>query len=180
MPFGSPGISASPYFCLSEFVKSWPTEGFSGGASVRKARFVMMITNGVDPYNGSTSIMNQDSPYVQTAMRDAQRAGVSVYSIYFGDAGMRGGRASFSGQSYLTQVSDGTGGRAYYQGMGNPVSMQPFLEQFNHDISETYVATFATEGKDLVDLKVKANVPHVKVRAAQQVRPGNAEQSPAQ
>jgi len=177
LPIGLPGISASPYFCLSEFVKNWPTEGFDSGTAVRKARFVMMITNGVDPYNGSTSVMNQDSPYVQTAIRDAQRVGASVYSIYYGDAGIRGGRANFSGQSYLAQVSDATGGRAYYQGMGNPVSMQPFLEQFNHDIAETYIATFNTGGKDLVDLKVKTTVPHVKLRAARQVRPGNVEQT---
>ncbi len=175
IPFGSPGISASPYFCLSDFVKSWPTEGFGGGPSVRKTRFVMMITNGVDPYNGSTSPLNQNSPYVEQAQRDAQRAGVSVYSIYFSDAGFRGGRGSFSGQSYLSQVAEATGGRAYFQGLGNPVSMKPFLEQFSKDISETYIATFPATGKDLVDLRVKTNVPKLKVRAPQQVRPGNAE-----
>src|SRR5271168_5060958 len=118
LPVGSPGISASPYFCLSEFVKHWPSNRPA-------ARFVMMITNGVDPYNGSTSVMNQDSPYVQAAVEDAQRAGVAVSSIYFGDAGFGGGggrrgrgSASFSGQSYLAQVSEGTGGTAYWQGIG--------------------------------------------------------------
>jgi hypothetical protein len=109
LPLGSAGVSASPYFCLSEFVKHWPTDTRNG------ARFVMMITNGVDPYNGSTSVMNQDSPYVQEAITDAQRAGVSVSSIYYADAGFRGGRGSFSGQSYLSQTGDDTGGRAYYQ-----------------------------------------------------------------
>ncbi|NYF80909.1 hypothetical protein [Granulicella arctica] len=179
-PFGAPGISASPYFCLSEFVKSWPNEGFSQGPATRKARFVLMITNGVDPYNGSTSPLNQNSPYVDTAQRDAQRAGVGVYSIYFADAGFRGNRGSFSGQSYLTQVAEATGGRSYYTGSGNPVSMQPYLEQFQHDIAETYVATFPAAGKDLVQLKVKSNLPHVKVRTPQQVRPGNVESSSGQ
>jgi hypothetical protein len=56
------GVSASPYFCLSEFVKHWPSNETG-------ARFVLMITNGVDPYNGSTSILNQDSPYVTQASR---------------------------------------------------------------------------------------------------------------
>ena len=182
LPIGQPGISASPYFCLSEFVKHWPTEGFEGSAAGAKARFVLMITNGVDPYNGSTSPMNQDSPYVQTAVTDAQRAGVSVSSIYFSDAGFRGSRGSFSGQSYLSQLSEGTGGRAYYQGTGNPVSTQPYLEQFQHDISETYVAGFTVEGhgNNLASIRVKSNVPHLKVRSAQQVMPGNVESSPAQ
>ncbi len=180
LPFGSPGISASPYFCLSEFVKHWPTERSDSGGTGAKARFVLMITNGVDPYNGSTSVMNQDSPYVQTAQRDAQRAGVSVSSIYFSDAGIRGGRASFSGQSYLAQVAEATGGRAYYQGIGNPVSLDPYLKQFEKDIAETYIATFNVAGKDLVQLSAKTQVPRLKVRTARQVLPGNLESSPAQ
>ncbi len=174
LPIGSPGISASPYFCLSEFVKAWPNEGFDGGRAP-KARFVLMITNGVDPYNGSTSPLNQNSPYVDQAQRDAQRVGVSVSSIYFADAGFRGGRGSFSGQSYLAQIAEATGGRSYWQGTGNPVSMQPFLEQFQHDISETYVATFPAEGKDLIQFRARSNVPRLKLRTAQQVRPGNVE-----
>ena len=26
IPVGSPGLSASPYFCLSDFVKRWPED----------------------------------------------------------------------------------------------------------------------------------------------------------
>ncbi|MEO8736781.1 MAG: hypothetical protein ABI380_09600 [Edaphobacter sp.] len=171
MPVGSPGLSASPYFCLSDFVKQWPADPNSG--SRNKARIVLMITNGVDPYNGSTSVMNQNSPYVDSAIRDAQRAGVAVYSIYFSDAGIRGGRASFSGQSYLSQVAEGTGGTAYYQGTWNPVSMDPYLKQFQKAIAETYVATFsAPGGKDLIQIRLSTSLPKTKVHAAQQVRPG--------
>ena len=172
LPLGTVGISASPYFCLSDFVKNWPASSTGG---TRKARFVMMITNGVDPYNGSTSITNQNSSYVAAAVTDAQRAGAAVYSIYYTDAGFGGNRGSFSGQSYLAQVADGTGGRAYFQGTGNPVSMSPFLDQFRKAIAETYVATFnAPGGKDLVPIKVSTKLPGTKLRAPQQVRPGNS------
>ena len=171
IPVGSPGLSASPYFCLSDFVKRWPEDANSNAAP--KARFVLMITNGVDPYNGSTSITNQNSPYVESAVRDSQRAGVAVYSIYYSDAGFRGGRASFSGQSYLSQVAEGTGGTAYYQGTGSPVSMEPYLKQFQKALSETYVATFtAPGGKDLVQIKLSTTLPKTKLLAPQQVRPG--------
>jgi hypothetical protein len=172
LPEGMAGISASPYFCLSEFVKHWPSNSGQPGA-----RFVLMLTNGVDPYNGSTSILNQDSPNVQQAVTDAQRAGVSVSSIYFGDAGFRGGRASFSGQSYLTQVSDGTGGRAYYEGTGNPVSIAPYLGQFQHSISETFVASFMANasGNKLVEVKADTKLHGVKLHAPAEVRPGNLE-----
>jgi hypothetical protein len=178
LPMGLRGASASPYFCLSDFVKNWPSnaENQSGAQSqqpTHKARIVLMITNGVDPYNGSTSITNQDSPYVAAAVTDAQRAGVPVYSIYYNDAGFRGGRGSFSGQSYLLQVAQGTGGQAYYQGTGSPVSLIPFLKQFQNALAETYVATFPVEGnKKMVTLKASTNLPKTKVNAPQEVRPG--------
>ncbi|HMF53416.1 MAG TPA: hypothetical protein VK593_03640, partial [Edaphobacter sp.] len=45
LPMGSPGLSASPYFCLSDFVKNWPGGSSSEGAVLMpKARFVMMLT----------------------------------------------------------------------------------------------------------------------------------------
>jgi hypothetical protein len=174
LPMGTPGISASPYFCLSEFVKHWPSNRPA-------ARFVMMITNGVDPYNGSTSILNQDSPYVTAATEDAQRAGVAVYSIYFADSGFRGRRGSFSGQSYLAQVAEGTGAVSYWQGLGNPVSMVPFLNDFKRSISETYVATFqaSPQGKNsLVRVKATTDLHGVKLRTPAEVRAGNMESGP--
>ncbi len=182
IPTGIPGVSASPYFCLSDFVKHWPGDE-EGGSPLHKARFVMMITNGVDPYNGSTSITNQDSPYVDAAITDAQRAGVAVSSIYYRDAGFRGGQASLSGQSYLAQVSQATGGEAYYQGSFNPVSLTPFFKQFSTAISETYIASFdapaRTKGREhMVQMKVDSTIPKLKWRHPDEVRPGNQESAP--
>lgn len=182
LPMGIPGQSASPYFCLSDFVKRWSGEP-QAEANHAKARFVMMITNGVDPYNGSTSMANQNSPYVQTAINDAERAGVAVSSIYYRDAGFRGGAASFSGQGYLQQVAEATGGEAYYEGSGNPVSLKPFLDQFKHSIAETYIATFeapASGGgrQHLLHVKMNTTTPKLKLRHADDVRPGNREGTP--
>jgi hypothetical protein len=178
LPTGVPGSSASPYFCVSDFVKNWPSvaEGQTVQQSqqpTRKARFVLMITNGVDPYNGSTSILNQNSPYVDSAVTEAQRAGVPIYSIFFNDAGFGRGRGSFSGQSYLSQIAQGTGGVAYYQGQGNPVSLAPYLKQFQQAIAETYVATFPVDtNKKMVSLRLGTDLPKTKLRGPDQVRPG--------
>jgi hypothetical protein len=178
LPSGMPGESASPYLCLSDFVKNWSSDAsdssFSmAGAPARKARIVLMITDGVDPYNGSTSVLNQDSPYVASAITDAQRRGIPVSSIFFSDAGIRGGRADFSGQSYLSQLAEGTGGRAYYNGTGNPVSLAPYLADFQKDLSETYVASFdAPGGKNLVRVKLSSTLSGTKVHAPDEVRPG--------
>lgn len=181
LPEGLPGMSASPYLCLSDFVKHWPGATSSssvaqGAVQPHRARFVLMITNGVDPYNGSTSIMNQDSPYVNAAVSDAQRAGVVVYAIYFGDAGIRGPSADNSGQNYLAQVAQETGGGSLWEGVGNPVSMSPFLAKFQGALAETYIATFnAPGGRDHDLVHVKITAPKVKLRAPEDVRPGNQE-----
>jgi hypothetical protein len=169
IPLGTPGASASPYLCLSDFVRKWP----ASESGTPEARFVIMLTNGVDPYNGSVSPMNQNSLYVDNAIRDAQRMGVPVYSIYYGDAGIGGGDASFSGQNYLSQVAEGTGGRAYFQGSGNPVSLTPFFNQFKKSLAESYVATFnASSRSDLIDVKVSTSLSGTKVRSPQKVKPG--------
>jgi hypothetical protein len=171
VPLSSPGISASPYFCLSYFVKHWPS-------NQPGARIVLMITNGIDPYNGRPSILNQDSPYVQSAQEDAERAGVAVYSIYFPDSGMRFG--SFSGQSYLEQVAEATGGQSFYQGSIPPVSLAPYLSQFRRDIMESYTVSFmanATNEKNntLTSIKLTTSQPGMKIYAPQAVHPGAQE-----
>ncbi|HKO19833.1 MAG TPA: hypothetical protein VJU82_13190 [Acidobacteriaceae bacterium] len=173
LPQGLAGGSASPYLCLSDFVKKWPEGARAGEQS--KARIVLMISNGVDPYNGSTSIMNQDSPYVEAAVRDSQRAGVAVYSIYYGDAGIRGPQASLSGQSYLEQLGHGTGGQLFYEGNRSPVSMKPFLDEFRKLLGATYVASFSLPpaARDLVRIKISG--AGMNVHAPEAVRPGNRE-----
>jgi hypothetical protein len=168
IPLSAGGISASPYFALSDFVKQWPS-------SPGVARIVLLITNGVDPYNGRPSVMNQDSPYVQTAQEDAERAGVAVYSIYYPDAGMRGG--SFSGQSYLAQIAEATGGQSFYQGSIPPVSFKPYLEQFRKAILDSYTVSFrvsATREKrdTLTQIKISSSQPGVKVISPENVHPG--------
>jgi hypothetical protein len=168
IPFSTPSVNASPYFSLSEFVKNWP-------ANVAGPRIVLLVTNGIDPYNGRPSVMNQDSPYVQTAQDDAQRAGVAVYSIYYPDSGMRGG--SFSGQSYLSQVAEATGGTLFNMGSIPPVSFKPYLEQFRKAILESYSVSFQANAANmkrdtLTQIKLTTSQPGVKIQAPQNVRPG--------
>jgi len=164
----TPGASASPYFSLSAFVKNWPSD-------TPATRLVLMITNGIDPYNGRPSVMNQDSPYVQSAQEDAQRAGVAVYSIYYPDAGMRGG--SFSGQSYLQQIAEATGGEEFNMGSIPPPSFAPYLKEFRKDIMESYSVSFLAsanrEKRDtLTQIKLTSSQSGVKIHAPEGVHPG--------
>lgn len=151
LPMAGGGINGSPYFCLQDAIKRWPSHT---GAQ----RVVLMITNGIDAYNGPAVPQNQDSPYVQEAIRDAQRAAVPVYSIYYGRFDVHAGFGSFSGQSYLGQVADATGAETFNQGSLNPPSIAPFLKDFDRDLRESYLLTFeAGAKKELQELKIKSS-----------------------
>ena len=168
LPISASGIDGSPYFCLQELVKHWPT---NNGA----AHIVLMITNGIDRYNGSVSPLNQDSPYVDQAITDSQRANVPVYSIYFGPRGVNGQLSSFSGQGYLGKVAQQTGGILFNQGTLNPPSLTPYFKQFQQALSNTYAATFMDGRPKLESLKVKSKVSGVKIRSQSQVQSGAAQ-----
>ncbi len=163
---GVPGGSASPYFCLSDLVKNWP----SGSTTDR--REVLMITDGVDLYYGRR--YDPNDPYVQTAIRDAQKAGIIVHSIFFRNTGrFDNSQWTESGaQSYLLQVSQGTGGRAYWQGFGNPVSFAPFLDDLSTRLKNQYelgILASPRSKPQLQPLKVKVNTPGVNVDAPQMI-----------
>lgn len=164
MPTGISGINGSPYFCLQDLIKHWAP----GDAGMR--REVLMVTDGVDRYSGRG--YNPEDPYVQAATNDAQKAGVVVYSIYYKGVGRydRTAIATDSGQNYLIQVSGDTGGEAYYQGFGDPVSFAPFLSDLQRKLENQYELSFtAPPKKGLQPIKVKTNQPNVKLQAPSQV-----------
>jgi hypothetical protein len=160
LPLSMAGVDGSPYFCLQDLLKKWP-------AHPGVARVVLMITSGIDRYNGSVNPMNQDSPYVAQAVTDAQRAGVPVYSIYYGRREVNGQFSSFSGQSYLSQVAEGTGGDTLNGGTINPVSLEPYFRRFGDELRESYLVTFQTGATKLERLKVSANTKGIKIHAPQ-------------
>jgi hypothetical protein len=165
LPGGTVGSSASPYFCISELANHWP----SNDTNVR--REVVAITDGIDPYEVR---FDPDDPYVQTAMRDSIRAGVVVDAIYWHDLGFASRNAYLAGggQSLLTIVTEKTGGRLYYQGLGNPVSFAPYFRELHTRLENQYELDFmASSGKkpQVQPLKVKLMIPNVKMDSPQMV-----------
>lgn len=167
IPIGEWGASASPYFCVEDLAKRWPS-------TQRALRVVMMITNGIDPYNGRPTPMNQDSPYVDQATQSVQEAGVTVYSIYWGNRPLGLGFGSFSGESYLAQISQATGGDLLSSGTMDPPDIAPYLERFQKALNESYVAVFnVPAGKHMATIKMSTSVKHVKVFYPQAMNAGN-------
>ena len=165
LPGGTPGSSGSPYFCLSDLAKNWP----QGDSATR--REVLMVTDGVDDYNRR---YDPDDPYVQAAMRDSIRAGLVVYSLYWTGRGRADATAyaNNTGQNLLVQVTEATGGKSFWEGMGNPVSLGPYLDEFSRRLRNQYELTFVMpfSGKPTVEsMKLKLSVPGTEVNAPQQV-----------
>jgi hypothetical protein len=134
LPMGMGGAEASPYFSLSDLIKRWPA------TTARRA--VLMVTDGIDRYYGSWDMQD---PYVDAAIDDAVRAGITVSAIYNPDAGHFGHSywRSYWGQMYLAQVADETGGEGYYIGFNGPaVAFAPFLEEMEKRLGHQYLLTF--------------------------------------
>ncbi|HVN94543.1 MAG TPA: hypothetical protein VMT38_12650 [Terracidiphilus sp.] len=161
---GIPGVSASPYFCLSDLAKHWPSN------DVNARREVVMLTDGVDYYNPR---YDPNDPYVQAAITDSVKNHLVVYSIYWRSTGRfdRTGYANFTGQNLLSEVTAATGGENYWQGYGNPVSLEPYLSDINRRLDNQYELRFITpiNGKPQM-ASLKLNIAaEAKVDAPQQV-----------
>jgi hypothetical protein len=165
LPGGSAGSSASPYFCLSDLAKSWPSQDPAA------RREVVMITDGVDNYERQ---FDPEDPYVQAAISDAVRAHLVLYSIYWKDQGRgdQSGYESNAGQSLLNEVTQATGGKSFWQGIGNPVSFEPYFDELTRRFRNQYELAFSTESKgkpEVETMKLKLSAPGSDVASPQQV-----------
>jgi hypothetical protein len=165
LPAGSPGSSANPYFCLQDLANRWPA------APSDDRREVLMITDGVDPYNLR---YDPQDPYLQTAVSAANRAKLVVYSIFWHNQGFlsRTGYETNAGQNYLFQVADATGGKVYYQGTMNPVSITPYLADLATQLENQYELSVPVKPEKKVSyaqLRVKTDIGSVKLKAADQI-----------
>ena len=170
LPMGGSGISASPYFCLSDLAKNWP----SNDRNAR--REVLMVTDGVDGYNLR---YDPDDPYVQSAINDSVKAGLIVYSIYWRNQGRIDNTQyeNNAGQNLLVQLTQATGGKSFWEGTGNPVSFQPYLEELTRRFQNQYELSFVVpfNGKPQVEtMKLKFSSPGNEVNSPQQVFVGHA------
>jgi hypothetical protein len=153
LPIGGPGQDASPYFCLSNLATHWP----SNDRTAR--REVVMISDGVDYYDAH---FDPEDPYMQAAISDSVRNGLVVYSIYWENQGRfdRTRYANASGQNLLLQVTEATGGNSYWEGIGNPVSFRPFLQDLQRRLQNQYELSFTAP------LKNKPQVDNLKLKVS--------------
>jgi len=134
LPLGMEGVNGSPYFSVSDLVKRWPA------SSAR--REVVVATDGIDRYYG---VGDPQDPYLDAAIDDAIRAGITISAIYTPDAGHFGHShwQTYWGQIYLSRLAEETGGEAYSIGFtGPPVSFAPYLDNVANRLNHQYLLTF--------------------------------------
>ena len=165
IPSGFAGQDASPYFCLSDLAKRWPS------SDPNARREVVMISDGADYYYRTYDL---NDPYVQAAINDSVRSGLVVYTIYWKNKGRfdQTWYANNLGQNLLLEVTQATGGNSYWEGMGDPVSLQPFFEDLDKRLGNQYEVGFVaplSNKAQVVNMKLKVKDVSAKVDAPQQV-----------
>jgi hypothetical protein len=154
VPIGS--ATAAPYNPYVEVI-----EGLKRFEALPKGRRAMLvISDGVDASRGIDAASVSQSIDLQRAVKQAQRLGVAVYSFYAPTVSLTGRGSQFlasNGQGSLEILSDETGGRAFFQGIGTPVSFDPFLAElgtsFTRQIALTYLSTHGNKGFHRIQVK---------------------------
>jgi hypothetical protein len=131
LTLGRIGAYNSIYLSTMDLIKRWPDNG--------GRREILLISDGVDRFRGGPF-----SPDVPSTIEAAQKAGIMVHTLF--NTGV--GRYSRDfvhtgwGQSYLTQLADGTGGEFFWQGSQTPISYAPYLQQLDTVLKNQYYVSF--------------------------------------
>jgi hypothetical protein len=115
--------TANPYGALSELIQGWKTK------SLR--REVVLVGAGL-------------GENAETATRDAERAGVVVYTLYNppNDYVSQDWSKIDAGLVSLASVSYETGGEAYFVGHTPSLSIEPFLADISEHLAHQYLVRF--------------------------------------
>jgi VWFA-related protein len=164
MPLGSYGAFTSPYLSVIDLIKRLPETG--------NRREILLVSDGIDRFRGSFGTY---SPDLQPAVELAQRNGIVIYTIYARGLG-RTNRNSFlimNAQGGLTQLAQGTGGEAFFEGINStPISLRPYLDELSKLLEQQYLLAFRAEPakKDSYEhFKFTTEVPNVELIAPNDV-----------
>lgn len=130
-------------------------------------RAVLLISDGVDLSRGFSGATPTQSLDLDQAILKAQRRSIAVYSFFSPTSSTENGNSivTLNGQGSLQKLADETGGRAFFQGTGAPVSFEPFYKDFSlslkRQFSLTYLSTNPNKGYHKV--QINSSNPQVKI-----------------
>ena len=140
----------NPYVQIIEGLKRFDSQPMG-------RRAMIVISHGIDISRGVDSSSPTQSIDLQRAINEAQRRGVAIYSIFVPPAAPALQSLNLNGQSSLQRLSTETGGLAFFQGTGAPVSFDPFLKEIDllmsRQLALTYRSTHPNKGFHKLDIK---------------------------
>lgn len=139
--------SAAPYNPYVEVIEA--LRRFDSQPAGRRA--ILLVSDGLDISQGSFSSSAGQSSDLQRAIAEAQRRSVAIYSFFVPTVtSSTDGNLISQGQSSLNRLSDETGGRAFFQGLGAPTSFNPFIKELSQTLEKqialTYLSTHPRNG----------------------------------
>ena len=154
--------SSSPYNPYVEVIEA--LKRFDGQPLGRRA--ILLVSDGLDISRGVDSSSPTQSVDLQRAVNESQRRGVAIYGFYSPSIVAAANPALVSNaQSSLLRLSEETGGLAFFQGTGAPVSFQPFIRELDTSLQKQAALTFLSThlSKGFHKLEVKSSTPGVRV-----------------
>ncbi|MEK6282907.1 MAG: hypothetical protein AABN95_21320 [Acidobacteriota bacterium] len=154
--------SAAPYNPYVEVIEA--LRRFDSQPAGRRA--ILLVSDGLDISRGISSSSAGQSVDLERAINEAQRRSVAIYSFFAPTTtSLSSGNLMFDAQGSLQRLSDETGGRAFFQGLGVPTSFEPFIRELNlaldRQIALTYLSTHPRKGFHRV--KIRSSTPDVEV-----------------
>ena len=154
--------SASPYNPYVEVIEA--LRRFEGQPLGRRA--ILLVSDGLDISRGVDSSSPTQSVDLQRAVNESQRRGVAIYGFYAPTLVAASNPSLVSNaQSSLLRLSNETGGLAFFQGTGAPVSFQPFIRELDISLQKQAALTFLSThlSKGFHRIEVKSSTPGVRV-----------------
>jgi len=134
------GSPYNPYVEVVEALRRFDTQPAG-------RRLILLISDGLDTSHGFRGASPMHSPDLDRAIAEAQRRGVSVFSMYaptVGLARVRGMEVNF-GQGSLIRLADETGGEAFMSGT-DFVTFDPYFKELNDVLGLQWLVTYRSSG----------------------------------
>jgi hypothetical protein len=156
--------SAAPYNPFVEVIEA--INRFESQPSGRRS--ILLISDGLDISRGADSSAPGQSIDLQRAINQAQRRSIAVYSFYEPSVILDQSSNLLlvgNAQGSLGRLSDETGGKAYFQGTGAPVSFDPFLKDLDATLEKQLAVTFLSThpNKGFHKLQIRSLTPGIQL-----------------
>jgi VWFA-related protein len=162
VPVGT--ASAAPY---NPYVQIYDALKRYGGVPLGTRRAVLVISDGLDVSRGFDSSSPSQSVDLERAISEAQRRSVAIYAIYAPTVGQGGNSALVNNaQGSLLRLSQETGGKAFFQGTGAPVSFTPFLREVSDRLARQLALTYLSTHENRGFHRIKIDSPGTEAELA--------------